>query len=114
MREKYTNNIAYLFKRIKADNTISYVEMGLPFYCNKEFKNKRSLNAMTGLYMNSASKILKTTTQIDFGEHDRISFVSNPTDDNYSMIVSIDIKPLYGRGNKHNSVTKNEYWITIS
>lgn len=114
MREKYTDNIAYLFKRLKADNTISYVEIGVPFYCNKEVKNKRSLNPMTGIYMPSANEILKTTSQISFEEHDRVSFVSNPTDDNYSMITAIDVRPYYSRGNKHSSSSKNEYWITIS
>ena len=113
MREKYTNNIGYLFKRLKADNTITYSPMGLPFYFNRETKTKQSFDPMTGIKMASATEILKTTTQLSFEEHDRIAFVANATGDDYNIVVTVVPKPLYGRGNKHG-IEKNEYWITIS
>lgn len=114
MREKYMDNIAYLFPKDRNDNDLTYNEIGKPFYCNKEVKNKSSLNPMTGNYMSSATEILKTTTQLDFSEHDRIAFKPYPTDDEYSMIIKVDIKPLFARGNKYRNNTMNEYWITLS
>lgn len=114
MRELYTNNIAYLFPRIKADNTVSYNAIGQPFYCNRESRKRSSLNAMTGTYVTSDDEILKTTTQLQFTAHDRIAFNPYPTDDDYSMIINIAVKELHGRGNKHNTTAHNEYWITIS
>lgn len=114
MREKYTDNIAWLFLKDRSDNDLEYLEIGQPFYCNREIKSRNSLNPMTGMHMGSADEILKTTTQLSFSEHDRVAFTEQPTDDQYSMILKIDEKPLYGRGNKHRGSRQNEYWITIS
>jgi len=114
MREKYTDQIAYLFKKDRTDNDLSYHEIGQPFYCNLEVKNKSSLNAMTGTYMSSATEILKTTTQLSFEEHDRIAFVSHPTDDTYYMIIAVELKPFRTRGAKHRRTPLYEYWLTLS
>jgi len=113
MREKYTDNIGYLFKRDKSDNTIAYSQMGIPFYFNREIKTKQSLDPMTGVKMASTIEILKSTTQISFEENDRVAFVSNPTEDDYEMMITVIPKPLLGRGNKHGQI-HNEYWITIT
>jgi len=113
MREKYTDNIGYLFKQDKSDNKIAFSLVGLPFYFNRELKTKKSLNAMTGVYMSSTEEIKKTTTQISFEEHDRVALIPYPTDDDYSIIITAIPKPLLGRGNKHGQY-HNEYWITTT
>ena len=114
MRQKYTNLIAYYFPRLEDDNDISYSQIGQSFYCNREIKNKSSLNPMTGTYMTSVNEIVKTTTQLNFKEHGRISFKANATDDEYSMIIAINVKPLLDRGAKYRNGSLNEYWITIA
>ena len=118
MREKYKNNIAYLFKRTVVDNTATWDETGIPFYCNKETVKRSRQNAMAGYYKSVAEEVLKTTTQINFEQNDRIAFTPTPTHDangsDFSIIIGIDEKPYMERGNKFRNVTYKEFWLRLS
>lgn len=122
MFNKYTDDIAYLIKRIDVDNTITYEVEGNAFYCNRDTKVKSVLNAMTGVRMQSVEEILKTTAQVpmfvnweeSFSIHYKIAFTPNPTEDDLSMIIKVDSKPLYAHGNKHRNANYKDFTITIS
>lgn len=119
---KYTNDIAYLIKRVEVDETITYEVEGSAFYCNRDSKVKSSVDPMTGMRMQSVEEILRTTAQIPtfinwedpFSVHYKIAFTSTPTDDDLSMIIKVDSKPLYAHGNKHRNVNYKDFTITIS
>lgn len=118
MREKYRENIAYLFKKVMIDNTLEWEEEGTAFWCNRESKKTYSSDPMTGVKIISDDEIVKTTTQLDFKPNNRISFTKTPRNDanynDFSTIQTIDVKPYKEKGNKHRTVLYNEYWITVT
>lgn len=127
-REKYTDNIAYLFK--KKDNVKGaspnreWETEGLPFYCSKGMTTKRTFNPIAGMYKYSSDEVLRTTTQVrerygvDFDEYDRIAFTPTPRNDvnqqDYSIIISVIEKPYKQEGNKHRTANYSEYEIKTS
>ena len=118
MREKYKNNVAWLFKRITVDNTPTYEKDGTPFYCNKETVRKSRMDPMANQYKSVADEVLKTTTQLDFATNDRIAFTPEPRNNadfnDFSVIVSMNEMPYMERGNKFRNVTYKEFWLTLS
>ena len=118
MREKYKNNVAWLFKRSVVDNTPTYAIEGIPFYCNKEMNKKTRFNAMANVYKSVAEEVIKTTTQLDFAENDKIAFTPTPilnaSGDDFSVIIGIDEIPYMERGNKFRNVTYKEFWLRLS
>jgi len=119
MREKYKNNVAWLFKRITTDgSTIKWEEDGTAFYCNKEIVKKSRLNAMSNQYKSVATEVVKTTTQLNFENNDRIAFTPEPRNNadfnDFSLITDIDEKPYMERGNKFRTTTYKEFWLTLN
>ena len=117
-RQKYMNNIMYLFKRDTTDNTPDYEQEGIPFYCNIENVKKSSFNPMANTYKSEATEVAKTTTQIQFGIDDIISKKPAPMNDaneaDFSTIIDINEKPYLEKGNKYRTVEYKEYWLTLS
>jgi hypothetical protein len=117
MREKYTNNIAYLHKRTATDNTVNWDENGTPFYCNREVVKKSRWNPQANTYAGTAEEVLKTTTQLVFEVNDKITFFSQPLNDvnfgDASLISAIEPIPYMERGNKQLNENYYEYRITI-
>ena len=66
MRNRYRDNVGYLFKRIKDDNTISYQQIGQGFQYNKEQKKRGMIIPQTGVFMSARDEIIKTTAQLNF------------------------------------------------
>jgi len=118
MREKYKNNVAWLFKRITTDGTVSWEVDGAPFYCNQETVKKSRFNAMANQYKSVADEIVKTTTQLNFETNDRIAFTPEPRNNadfhDFGIIINIDEKPYMERGNKFRNTVYKEFWLTLS
>ncbi len=118
MRDKYKRNNAWLFKRITVDNTATYEVDGTHFYCNKETVKKTRFNAMANQYKSVAEEVIKTTTQLDFAENDKIAFTPTPRlnadADDFSIIIGIDEMPYMERGNKFRNVAYKEFWLRLS
>ena len=118
MREKYKRNNAWLFKRVITDNKPTYEETGIHFYCNKEVVKKSIANPMANQYKSVMEEVVKTTTQINFEENDRIAFTDTPRHNadfsDFSVIIAIDEKPYMERGNKFRNVTYKEFWLRLS
>jgi hypothetical protein len=111
--QKYKNNIAYLFKRVRTDNTLEWQAEGTAFYCNRETVNKTIWNGMSNVSHGTTTELIKTTTQLEFEINDKISFVKNPNPNDIGLISEINPKPFMEQGNKHRRVNYYEYWITI-
>ena len=118
MREKYKKNIAYLFKRKIVDNTPTYDVDGTPFYCNKEMVKKTRANPMANQYKSGMEEVIKTTTQLNFEQNDRIAFTPSPRhnadNSDFSVIIGIDEKPYMEKGNKYRNTTYKEFWLRLS
>jgi len=118
MREKYKNNVAWLFKRKIIDNTPTYEVDGIPFYCNKETRKRSVLSPMSNTFKSVTTEVYKTTTQLDFAENDKIAFTQTPINDattaDFTIIIAVDEKPYLEKGNKQRTVTYKEFWLTLS
>jgi len=121
MRNKYTNNIMYLFKKLtneKGQSDINYSQQGIPFYCNIETRRKSTTTPMSNVLMGVTEDIVKTTTQLDFEQYDRISFKNVPQNNanatEFSSIASVMEKPYNEKGNKYRTKRYKEYWLTLS
>ena len=114
MKQKYKNNIAYLWKRDKT-NTATYAVVGIPFYCNRVTKNTSVYNPQSNTYKGTITETIKSTSQIDFAEFDKVSFVVSPTIDQFSVIAQDGIKriPYQEKGNKYRTVQYWDYTITF-
>lgn len=122
MRQKYKDEIAYLFKKvqiIKGNTKVPSWEVdGTPFYCDLVAKNSSLMSPISGAYSSTTSIIIKTTAQLDFIEGDRIAFTPNPSNDvdtnDFSLIQSVEWKPYLQKGDKHRNVKYYEYWISTT
>lgn len=116
MREKYTNNIAYLHKRTATRNEPDWSEDGTPFYCNRVSVKKSRWNPQANTYAGTVEEIIKTTTQLNFEVNDKITFIKTPYNDanngDFSLIGDINPKPYMERDNKQRKETYYEYWIS--
>lgn len=115
MKEKYKNNIGFLFKRDKT-NTATYAVDGIPFSCNKTSKKTTIFNPQSNTYKSDTTEVIKTTTQLDYEEFDKIAFTSTPTVDDFSTIATDGISrvPYMEKGNKYRTVEYWDYTITIT
>jgi|LGVE01.1.fsa_nt_gb hypothetical protein len=117
-RELYKDFVAYLHKRVTTDNTATWDEIGIPFYCNREAIKKSRWHLQANTYAGTAEEILKTSTQLEFEINDKITFIKTPYNDanngDFSMIGAIDKKPILTKGSKHRNRDYFEYWITKS
>lgn len=115
-RELYTNNIAYLHKRVATENEPDWELDGIPFYCNRVTVKKSRWNPQANTYTGSAEEIIKTTTQLSFEVNDKITFNKQPYNDanmgDFSMIGAVEPKPYMPRDNKQRNDSYYEYWIT--
>jgi len=115
-REKYTNNLAYLHKRVTTDNTPDWEVDGTAFYCNRETIKVSNWNPIAGVEAGTVSEGLKTTTQLNYEVNDKITFHKQPYNNvnmgDFSLIGAIDPKPIYERANKDRNTQYYEYWIT--
>ena len=118
MREKYKNNDAYLFPHIEDSNPVAWEEDGIHFYCNKEIVKKTRSNPMANQYKSATEEVIKTTTQLDFKNNDRVAFTQTPIHNadgsDFSVIISKEEKPYMERGNKFRKETYKEFWLTLS
>lgn len=127
-KEKYKQNIAYLFKRKPNEKngtrTPQYETEGIPFYCNRESVRKSIQQIGGNGYKSVAEDVIKTTTQmllrhgVDYEVHDKIAFTANPSNDvngnDFGIIIDIDPRPYLQKGNKHRTINFYEYWIKIT
>lgn len=115
-RELYKDYVAYLHKRVTTDNEPDWEEHGTPFYCNKESIKKSRWNPQANTFAGTAEEIIKTTTQLEFEINDKITFIKTPYNDatngDFSMIGTIEPKPMLTKGNKFRNREYFEYWIT--
>jgi hypothetical protein len=121
-REMYKNNVAYLFKLkqlikggIKAP---SWETDGTAFYCDKATKTSSLQTHMAGQYSVTTDTVLKTTTQLDYTEGDRIAFTPTPisdvNNDDYTVIKSVNRLPLLQKGAKHRNKEYYDFRITTT
>jgi len=115
-RELYTNNIAYLHKRITTDNIPDWETDGKAFYCNRESVTVTKWTPMANQQAGTVTEVIKTTTQLNFEVNDKITFhkqpYNNENDGDFSMIGALNPKPYMERGNKQQNTNYFEYWIT--
>ena len=115
MKQRYKDKVAYWYpkkQRVK-DATISYAdtdtheESGVPFYCNVVELTRRVEVPMSNTYRTVTESLIKTDAQLDFTEHDRITFQRNPNNDvnsqDFSLIVSAVSKPRLQKGSKYRT-----------
>ena len=114
MLHKYTDNIAYLFKRSTVNNDLTYSAEGQIFQFNKIKKSRRSLDALTNTYITSTDEVWRTDWQLDFKMHDKVAMTNTPTEDDFSMIVLADDKPILTEGNKHRTKEYYDYDLTVT
>lgn len=126
MKQKYKQRIAYLYKRkpYVKDATKAYADSdthaseGIPFYCSVFQKSRRVEVPMSNSYRTVTETIVKTTEQLPFEEHDRISFVKVPQNNvnqqDFSSIVSATHVPLMENGNKYRTKEYDEWTLVIS
>ncbi len=122
MIQKYKNKIAYLFKMEQLIKDGSFIttweDEGTAFYCNKESKTRMIQTHMAGQYSSATDDIIKTVSQLNFVEGDRIAFTKFPKNDvnnaDFSIIKSVKALPLRENGSKHRTQDYYEYWITIT
>lgn len=126
MKQRYKNRVAWLYKKsayIK-DATKDYSDTGMydtdgmPFYCNVIEKARRVEVPMSNTYRTVTETIIKTDAQLNFEEHDRITFVENPVNDvnteDFSLIVSAVKRPRFEKGSKYRTNDIYEWEIRIS
>jgi len=115
MKQLYKNNVAYLFKKDKS-NTATYAVDGIPLSCNRETKKTTIFNPQSNTYKSDTTEVIKTTTQLDYAEFDKIAFTSSPTVDDFSTIATDGISriPYMEKGNKYRNVDYWDYTITIT
>ena len=114
MLHKYTDNIGYRFKRIDVENDLTYSTEGEIFQYNKIIKTRKLLDPLTNTYITDTTEVWRTDWQHNFKATDKLSFTNRPTEDDYTVIVSIIDKPILTEGNKHRTKEYYDYDITVS
>lgn len=113
MIHKYTDNFAYLFKKVTTDNDLTYEETGKIFQYNKVIKKRRLQDVMTGQFVPSTEKLYRTDWQLDFAMGDKISYTKIPTEDDFDIIESAIDTPIMQEGNKHRTKQYYDYDLTL-
>ena len=113
MLHKYTDNIAYLFKRITVDESLTYEVDGEIFQYNLVKKFRKHLDPISGTYITDTSMVYRTDYQLNFKMGDKIANMRIPTEDDFSVINTADDKPIHTAGNKHRTRNYFEYDLTI-
>jgi hypothetical protein len=126
MKQRYKEKVGYLFKRkqyIKGDDkpytdTTSHEVEGLAFYCNVREKSRRIEVPMSSTYRTVTETVILTSSQLNFEEHDRISFTPTPRNDvnqqDYNTIVSAIQKPVLMKGSKYRNQDYYEWELRVS
>ena len=123
MKERYKEKIGYLFKKNQyvkdASKTSSmYATEGVAFYCNVYEKSRRVEVPMSNTYRTVTETVIKTDSQLNFEEYDRIAFTATPRNDetqqDYNMIVAAISKPRNTKGSKYRSGDYLTWEIRIS
>ena len=113
MIHKYTDNIAYLFKKNTTDNDLTYEVDGIIFQYNLVKKFRKHIDPITNTYITDTSMVYRTDWQLDFKMGDKIANAKSPTEDDFSVINTADDKPIHTAGNKHRTRDYFEYDLTI-
>jgi hypothetical protein len=113
MIHKYTDNIAYLFKKDDTDNDLVFEVTGKIFQYNKVMRKRRLQDMMTGQFVMSTEEVYRTDWQLGFKTGDKISFTKIPTEDDSTIIDSVIDTPIMQEGNKHRKQEYYDYDLTL-
>ena len=114
MIHKYTDNIAYLFKKITTDNDLEFEVTGQIFQYNKIIKKRKLQDVMTGQFVMATEEIYRTDWQLDFKTGDKIAYTNLPTEDDHNIIKDSIDTPIMNEGNKHRKQQFYDFDLTLT
>ena len=117
IKERYRDNIGYLYKAVKGSLT-TWNDTPIPYRYNTKTVYHKSSNPMAGVYKRETEGGQQTDTQIDFQVGDRVTDAVLPINSakktDFSLITNITEEPYMDKGNRYRNTKYVSRVLTFS